>query len=567
MIIKNLFQYPVLVFFIATATLYAQNDIAYEKEALLEKQAKRANLTRKQIKKLRIALLEHEVLKKEYKDYNQNNSEVSVMYIWDKRRSNQAAEKQLYRKVAAILSPEEFKNFFSEQLNAMAQNGVREYTEQAKSDYNLSQGLLNRLEKELYPLFVNEALQTAYYHYDPTLKYNKGKEAAAKINEAYVSFLYQNDIALGSKTMQSEQWQDFTIRAKEAGLPDRTIQDIKTLYLEKESRLAQYKEEQRKLSSTSILSFWDKDFSEQTIRQDFKKNLLTLITREQYAALFKNVLESRIEREYQEKLAFFTSLYQPNIEQADKIAPILRENATHEVITEEYYSYDFGEQHIRRMETRHESASKFREGVIAVGLSYRGVEEDQEKIKNFSDKAKLAGINHLRVRYLSQLIAEREYQYNLAKYRSADDAKRRAVTFWFKELDRQGIKEEFRKKLSESLSLKEFTTIFGDDLKAYVDKKTVNEMRFITEEYTLDDKQQDKIHELVLAKNQEEAAVLQYYFYNRRLKAQKSREINYAFEKKYHKLLKQYGQVGTPGASAGKTENSQPQQRGFDWEN
>ncbi len=103
------------------------------------------------------------------------------------------------------------------------------------------------------------------------------------------------------------------------------------------------------------------------------------------------------------------------------------------------------------------------------------------------------------------------------------------------------IRKEFNQQLIQLISLKEFTKIFGDQLRKNARLKMREQYKFIITSYKFSEEQKGLVSKFVYSYFYKEAILNQYYKYDKAIFRQKMNFLKHAHEKKYKKLLQNFG--------------------------
>ncbi|CAD0009332.1 hypothetical protein [Flavobacterium salmonis] len=353
-----------------------------------------------------------------------------------------------------------------------------------------------------------------------------------------VLFLFQIEFAF-SQTNTNNLIDSFVATMENAGLSKSQITKVKDLLIERDRIIAEDAKQQNELKAKYPVPFRDDEITEEYNNKQFILSLSKLITIEQFGRIFFPQLEYRIDRITAEKWQLAKEKYTLTKEQEKKYRNLLYENTKKEIFVREYYSYDKDLSWNTYTEEKIKSSNKEFDLIKSFGQLYSKNSKTDALIKKLTDaKIDTERINQI---LLALQIFQERNDKRLKTWRENDGAN--IFNFHDPGDDEYAIYLEFREKLSKTLKIEEFKTVFVSQMQNRINRDSEKEFQTLKSAYKLTDQQYDEIQKLVLEKNTEKIVTEEYYKYSYELYQQKLRAVEYRHEKGIRETIQKFNSL------------------------
>ncbi len=182
------------------------------------------------------------------------------------------------------------------------------------------------------------------------------------------------------------------------------------------------------------------------------------------------------------------------------------------------------------------------DGVIKEKESKYEIKSKNDAYTSFIGKAEKSGVSIEKAEILWQLIEQRNSDLEAVKKSKKLGANSGLGLIDIDSQEKPQVKKrDFQKKVTELISLKEYSALLGDELKVNANKKSKKQLKEIFDTYKQLTKEQSKeISKKVKIYFYNKELNTNYYKYNKKVQKQKLSVLQFYFEKEYRKLMSSY---------------------------
>lgn len=529
--------------FMLSSWLIFSQEIEEPHLSILEKSAEKANLTKDQLGKIKKILLEkfaHEQRVKDNGAFQYNNH---LMYVWDPTMSDEKIRNKFNRELTKIISKDQYKTLFAEQLEYMTDNAINLRISEISKNKALPKKKTAALAEAIRDAFYEAAFARVYYSHDGNLFWRMSEKT--RMHKERVFRKAMTDLGLNyyldGVIYYSEREENFVKDAKAIGLKEDTIEAIFQLMAEQEVLSADYDFYWGEILATSIVSFYDPNATKEAVYKDFKKKLADLITFEQFNQLFEKHMLKQIKKEAAIALKARQSMYEFSDSQKEGMENLLLEQAYELTAINAYYSYDHQLLDVKKKQQQRKAMKSEKALVEKLGFSYQGLPEKFQKTQSFIAKLIKAKVPAKNIRKILNCMYQQEDADLLADIQWIQSDMESPIIFYFEEFSKEGNKKVFRKQLNRQLTEQQFYSVFQDVLEPLIKNKVDRELQNIMGRYELQEKQKIEVVKLLNRRYKDELLYGQYYYYNYGVRDQKINAAKYKYVAALKKKMTQYG--------------------------
>lgn len=540
---KQLLIVVSISYFFATSLVAFSQEIEEPHISILEKSAKDANLTKDQLTKIKEILLERfaqEQLVKDNGAFQYNNH---LMYVWDPTMSDENIRNKFNRELIKIISKEQYKILFADQLDYMTDNAINLRINEISKNKALSKKKTAALAAAIRDAFYEAAFARVYYSHDGSLSWRMNQKT--RMHKERVFRKAMTDLGLNyylhGVIYYSEREENFIKDAKAIGLKDNVIEAIFQLLAEQDILSADYDFYWGEILATSIVSFYDPSVTKQAVFKNFKRQLADLITFEQFKQLFKKHMQKQVEKETEKSLSARQKMYTLLNGQEEEIQDLLYKHAFEFTAINAYYSFDNQILDVKK-KVHQRSVMKSEKALLEkLGFNYKGMPVNFQKTQNFIAKLEKAKVSAKNIRKILDYMYQKDDANLLADINWIQADMTSPIILYFEEFSKEGNKKVFRKQLNQILTEEQFYKVFQDVLEPLIRNKVDQELGSIVGRYELKEQQKTEILKLLNKRYKEEILYSQYYYYNYGIRDQKINAAKYKYVAAFKKKMTQYG--------------------------
>lgn len=338
----------------------------------------------------------------------------------------------------------------------------------------------------------------------------------------------------------SKTVEEFIKRAQETNVTEAKIDSIIYAKLLQDYRIAALKEHAKTTNKSFLINITDQKFDKNSFVREYRKTISSLLSKEQFQYVYKELLDLQIVREVPQTIAEIKKEYKLNKPSDRKVMRKWIEQYTLKAVTEQqYYGYDKKLSKSKYKEVLAEAALKYKEVLkqlkVDLVTPLPPIPETPEQL--FVKKAKSVGVNESIAQRIIDLSNKTKAQIKgIEKLNKSDSP--HIYILETSQNSKDGIRKNAQAYLTQLITINQFGELFGDQLAADIETGIKNRMQQIMSVYKLTDKQYEDMESLVSDYINKDILITHYYSFDKKLKKQKRKVTKFKFDAGYKKKIK-----------------------------
>lgn len=337
---------------------------------------------------------------------------------------------------------------------------------------------------------------------------------------------------------KSQELQGFMERAQRVNVSSAKIDSIIYAKLVQDYRIAALKKHAKSTNKSFLINITDPKFDKNSIIRAYRKTISSLLTKNQFQFIYKELLDLQIVREAPKTLADLKKEYllkKPS--DIEVISKWVQQYTSTAVLEQQYYAYDKKLSQTKYGAVLKEAADKYVEVLQQLEVLLVNplpVQETPEEL--FIEKAIKVGVNSAIANRIIELSKSTKSQIKAIEKQNKSNAPHIYLLETTKN-SKDGVRKEFKKRLAQLISIQQFKKLFGDQLKEDIQEAIAYRMKQITSVYTLNETQYKDMESLVADYVTKDLLIQHYYGYDKKVKKQKQKVAKFKFDSAYKKKI------------------------------
>lgn len=351
-----------------------------------------------------------------------------------------------------------------------------------------------------------------------------------------------NDVLLQEKVAKlkkSEEVQGFINRAQKAHVFQAKIDSIIYAKVKQDYQIAALKEHTKSTNKNLLITITDPKFDKNSCIRAYRKTVSTLLSKEQFQYIYKELLDLQIEREASQTYADLNEEYTITKESDTKvIKKWVLEYTTKAVLAQQYHAYNKKLSQTKYEEVLAEAADKYNEVLAQLkvaSVNPLAVEETPEEL--FVKQAKIAGVTEAIANRIIALSKDTKKQIKAIEKLNKSNTPHIYLLETTKN-SKDAVRKQFKGRLAQLINIQQFKKLFGEQLQEDIQTNITNQMQQITSVYPLNEAEYTDMESLVTDYVNKNLVAKHYYGYDKKLLKQKQKVIKFKFDSAYKKKIK-----------------------------
>jgi len=337
-------------------------------------------------------------------------------------------------------------------------------------------------------------------------------------------------------------------RAKEADIPISKINKLIQFCLEKQSDDAKYKLDFQEWKQDYVIYMHPNEYNLNTINQDFRKKLVSLLTKDEFTTLFNDAFLYRYERA--KAIAWEGLNEQYDI--PDKYKPNLRSivdyYAEERINVLEYNKDNEHKAYTKVNELLEERKSAIHKALVGFEIIDNKQEvvlknADDSRLPLFTKRAQEAGVSQKNIDLLVKAIKlKKKEDKEYGKKFNAWKAKN-IVYYHDNETGNHATSVRLKKRIAAILTVEQFEKMFFSQFQERIERRAKEKIRQTLlkhEELTNIPEALSEVKQAIKNNTRKEMILYNFYVYDRRYAMQKVNALKYKNEKALKNIINKY---------------------------
>ncbi len=352
-----------------------------------------------------------------------------------------------------------------------------------------------------------------------------------------------NNILLQEKVEElknSKEVQKFITRAQKVKVTEAKIDSIIYAKVLRDYRIAALKNHSKATNKSLLITISDPKFDKNSAIREYRRTVSSLLTKDQFQYIYKELLDLQIEREATQTLQALQQEYLFK-KDTDKqvIEKWVQQYTTKAVLEQQYHAYHKKLSQTKYQEVLTEAFDKYSEVLKQLNVAPLNPEAPTPPTaaELFVEKAKSAGINEAIANRIIALSNEKKKRIKTIEKQNKANAPHIHLLETSRN-SKDAVRDQFSAQLTQLISLQQFQKLFGDQLQEDIKMGIEQRMAQITSVYPLNDTQYIDMESLVADYINKDMLLRHYYSFDKRLLKQKQKVGKFKFDAAYKKKIK-----------------------------